>query len=112
VFELPHGACNAIVLPNALEFMLPGAIGKCIQIAQALGEPVEGLAPRAAAERAIAAIRQLMQDIGMPGGLAAYNVTPDPFPAIAEKAAASFMIALSPRRATAADIVAILTRSL
>ena len=60
--------------------------GKYAQIAQALGEPVAGLAPRAAAERAIAAIRQLMQDIGMPAGLAAYNVTPDPFPAIAEKA--------------------------
>ena len=112
VFELPHGACNAIVLPNALEFMLPGAVGKYVQIAQALGEPVEGLAPRAAAERAVAAIRQLMQDIGMPAGLATYNVTPDPFPAIAEKAAASFMIALSPRRATAADIVAILKQSL
>ncbi len=112
VFELPHGVCNAIVLPHALEFMLPGSIGKYIQIAQALGEPVGGLAPRAAAGRAIVAIRQLMDDIGVPRGLAAYNVTSDPFPAIAEKAAASFMIALSPRRAAAADIVEILRRSL
>jgi alcohol dehydrogenase len=112
VFEMPHGACNAIVLPYAMEFMLPGAVDKYARIATAMGESVVGLAPHAAAERAIVAVKQLMADIGVPKGLAAFHVTADAFPAIAEKAAASFMIALAPRRATAVDIQAILRQSL
>ena len=42
-FNLPHGAINAIILPHAMEFMLPGAVDKYAQIAVALGEPVDGL---------------------------------------------------------------------
>ncbi len=111
VTDMPHGVSNAIVLPHAMEFMLPGAIDKYVDIAAALGEEVEGLAPREAAELAVAAVKQLMDDIGVPCNLRTYGVKPDCFAFVAEKAAASFMVPLSPRRATAADIENILQRA-
>jgi alcohol dehydrogenase class IV len=109
--DMPHGVSNAIVLPHALEFLLPGALDKYAQIAAALGEPVAGLSRHEAAQRAVNAVRQLMDDIGVPCGLSAYKADPGIFPVVAEKAAASFMIPLSPRRASPADIVGILQRA-
>ena len=73
-FNLPHGAINAIILPHAMEFMLPGAIDKYAQIAAALGERAERLSKRAAAEKAVDAVKQLSQDVGLPAGLACFGI--------------------------------------
>lgn len=107
VYNLPHGASNAIVLPHAMRFMLPGAVGKYRDIAVALGERVDGLPERAAAELAIAAVERLSQDVGMPKGLSTYGVEEKDLPALAETIASSYMVSLSPRVAEAADILGI-----
>ena len=107
VYNFPHGASNAIVLPHALRFMLPGAISKYADIAQALGEDLEGLSERDAAELAVEAVEILAEDVGLPEGLAVYGAQEADLPKLSEVIAGSFMIPLSPRRATAADILAI-----
>jgi alcohol dehydrogenase len=106
-YNLPHGASNAIVLPHAMRFMLPGAVSKYVDIAVALGEQVEGLSEREAAELAIEAVEQLSEDVGLPEGLSVYGVKEEDLPALSKTIEGSFMVPLSPRVAAAADILEI-----
>ena len=111
-FNLPHGAINAIILPYAMEYMLPGAIDKYAQIATALGEPTAGLSRRAAAEKAVLAVKQLSQDVDLPPGLSYYGVKDDDLPPLSKTIAGSFMVPLAPRVANADEILAVCRASL
>lgn len=106
-YNLPHGAINAIVLPHAMRFMLPGAISKYVDIAMALGEVIEGLSERKAAEKAVQAVEQLSRDVDLPRGLSHYGVKAEDLPALSETIAGSFMVSLSPRVAKKEDILVI-----
>lgn len=107
VYNLPHGASNAIVLPHAMRFMLPGAVSRYVNIAMALGKKVDGLCQRDAAELAVEAVEQLAKDVNLPVSLSVYGVKAEDLPAISETIAGSFMVPLSPRVATADDILKI-----
>jgi alcohol dehydrogenase len=87
-----------------MRFLLPGAVAKYVDIAVALGETVDGLSERAAAELAVSAVGRLSQDVGLPEGLSFYGVQDEDLPALSETIAGSYMIPLSPRVANAADI--------
>ena len=111
-FNLPHGAINAIILPHAMEFMLPGAVDKYAQIAAALGEPVESLSMREAAEKAVLAVKQLSQDVGLPAGLSYYGVKDEDLLPLIKTIAGSFMVPLAPRVANPDEILAVCRASL
>jgi alcohol dehydrogenase len=111
-FNLPHGAINAIILPHAMQYMLPGAVEKFALIAAALGEQVDGLSSREAAERAVAAVKQLSQDVGLPPGWAYYGVKDEDFLPLSKTIAGSFMVPLAPRVANEDDILAVCRASL
>jgi len=68
-YDLPHGECNAILLPHVSAFNLIAKMDRFVKIAELMGENVSGLAPRDAAELAIKAIQKLSTDIGIPAGL-------------------------------------------
>ena len=68
-YDLPHGECNAILLPHVEKFNLIAKVDRFVKIAQLMGENTTGLAPRDAAELALVAIRKLSADIGIPAGL-------------------------------------------
>ena len=65
LYNIPHGIANAVLLPHVMKFNLVAAVERFGDIARAMGESVEGLSPRAAAERAILAVESLSQDIGI-----------------------------------------------
>ena len=50
--HLPHGRLIGLMLPHVLEWSAIGCPEKLARIAQALGENVDGLSPRAGASRA------------------------------------------------------------
>ncbi len=68
-YDLPHGECNAILLPHVEEYNLISNYAKFAKIAELLGECTCGLTEREAAVKCIAAIRQLSADIGIPAGI-------------------------------------------
>ncbi|MGD8837540.1 MAG: iron-containing alcohol dehydrogenase [Desulfobacteraceae bacterium] len=70
-YDLPHGECNAILLPHVCQFNLIAKVERFAGIARLMGENVDGLSIRDAADIAIEAIRQLSADIGIPEGLVA-----------------------------------------
>jgi len=66
LYGIPHGIANAVLLPHVMRYNLVAATQRFADIALALGEPTRNLSVRAAAERAIAAVESLSQDIGIP----------------------------------------------
>ena len=69
--NLPHGVCNAILLPHVCEYNLISSRRRFGRIAKLLGERVDGLSPTDASQAAIKAIRILSKDVGIPEGLIA-----------------------------------------
>jgi len=104
LYNASHGASNAIVLPHAMRFMLPGAVSKYVDIAVALGEEVEGLSERAAADKAVDAVVQLSEDVGLPKGLSEIGVKEEDLEDVAKTVADNFQNSLSPRKASAEEI--------
>ncbi len=68
-YDLPHGECNAILLPHVCRFNLIAKMDRFAKIARLMGENVEGLSTRDAADLAIEAIQKLSADIRIPAGL-------------------------------------------
>ncbi len=106
-FDIPHGVANAILLPYVMAWNLVACYDTYPQIAQALGERVDGLAPRAAAEAAVDAVRRLSHDVGIPERLRDQGVTREGIPRLADDAMKSGNILVNPRATTRADIVAL-----
>lgn len=70
-YNLPHGECNAILLPHVSEYNLIAARRRFGRIAKLLGERVDHLSANDASHKAIEAIRTLSKDVGIPEGLVA-----------------------------------------
>ena len=70
-YDLPHGECNAILLPYVCEYNRISSRRRFGRIAQLLGERTEGLNSDATSRLAISAIRTLSKDVGIPEGLIA-----------------------------------------
>jgi alcohol dehydrogenase len=68
-YDLPHGECNAILLPHVERANLNAKLERFVDMAKFLGENVEGMSLRAGAEKALDAIKQLSTDVGIPSGL-------------------------------------------
>jgi alcohol dehydrogenase len=106
-YNLPHGVCNAILLPVVCEFNLIAAAKRLGDVAVALGEDIDGLAPVDAAAKAIAAIRKLSKAIGIPSGLKELGVKEADLPTMAENAQRDACRLTNPRTATLEQVVGI-----
>ncbi len=82
-FDVSHGVANAILLPLVMRFNLIARLEKFGQVAQALGEKVEGLSAVDAGEKAVEAISRLSADIGIPGRLSEVKVKEEGIPQLA-----------------------------
>ncbi|CAG0984745.1 alcohol dehydrogenase [Geobacteraceae bacterium] len=106
-YNLPHGVCNAILLPAVCEFNTIACPKRFADIAVALGEDISGLAPMDAAAKAIAAIRKLSAAIGIPAGLKELNVKEEDLKVMAENAKKDACQLTNPRKATLDQVVGI-----
>ncbi len=84
-FHAPHGVTNAVLLPPAIEFNIPGAPERFANIARLLGENIEELSVIEAAKKSINAITRLSKEIGIPYGLESppFNVKEEDIPRLA-----------------------------
>ncbi len=99
-YDLPHGVCNAILLPVVSEFNSSAAANKFARAAVALGA-------KAKASKCIKAIRDLSASVGIPSGLAGLGVNADDFPTLADNAMKDACMLTNPRKATRDDIIEI-----
>lgn len=106
-YDLPHGVCNAVLLPHVQAYNKQVAARRLGDIARAMGEDVDGLDNDAAAERCLAAIRKLSADIGIPSGLTQLGVQAKDFPTLTANALKDACGATNPVQASPEDITAI-----
>ena len=107
LYNLPHGVCNAILLPHVEKFNLMANPKRFADIAAALGENIDGLSVRDAADAAISAIEKLSRDIGIPAGLTELGVKEEDIKLMAENAMKDACSLTNPRIATLEDVMQI-----
>jgi len=108
--RLPHGLANALVLPYVMEFNLPGNLEGYADIAIAMGES-PGDTLRETALKSIRAVKELIEDIGLPRSLKAVGVRKEDFDRIAQEAMKSGNLAVNPRVCKKEDLISILEAS-
>lgn len=111
-YNLPHGVCNAVLLPHVSRFNLIGNLERFGDIAEALGENVQGLSAREAAERALAAISTLSKDVNIPSGLTELGVKEEDLKLMAGNAMKDACSLTNPRLATLEDVIQIYKNAL
>ena len=86
LYDTPHGVANAIILPTVMEYNAPATGEKYREIARAMGvEGVDAMTLDEARSAAIAAVKQLSLDVGIPADLKDI-VKPEDIPFLAQSA--------------------------
>ena len=111
-YDLPHGVCNALLLPHVEAFNASVAAGRLADVAAAMGEDVAALDAAAAAECCVAAIRRLAADIDIPARLSELGVQEADIPLLAANALKDACGLTNPRPASQAEIEAIFRQAL
>ncbi|APR04035.1 L-threonine dehydrogenase [Thauera chlorobenzoica] len=106
-YDLPHGVCNAVLLPHVEAFNAPVAAARLAEVARAMGAELGGLDEAAGAERCLAEIRRLAADVGIPAGLTQLGVKAGDIPTLAANALKDACGLTNPRPASQAEIEAI-----
>ena len=111
-YNLPHGVCNAVLLPHVCEFNLIACQDRYAKIAELMGVNTDGFTETEAAFAAIDAIRELSSSIGIPSGLNELGVKTEDLAIMAENAQKDACMLTNPRKATHAQVVEIFKAAL
>lgn len=106
-FGVPHGVANSILLPHGMEFNRQVAASRLAEIAPALGVDTRDMTEDGAADAAIATVRQLAADCGLPLRLSQAGVAREGFVLMAGDAIGDAMMISNPRPASEEEIVAL-----
>lgn len=107
MYDLPHGVCNAILLPHVEKFNLIACMDRFADIAEAMGVVTDGLSVQEAAEEAIEAIRVLSKSVGIPENLRALGVKEEDLAEMAGNAKKDACQLTNPRTATLEEVIEI-----
>ncbi|GMQ49445.1 iron-containing alcohol dehydrogenase [Vibrio sp. 10N] len=110
--NLPHGVCNAILLPLVCEFNRPYRIEKFAKLAVALGCNTDGMSEEQASIEAVKSIRELSSRVGIPAGFGQLGVTEDDVKVWVDSALADPCAGGNPVSMTPDDVLALYMKSL
>ena len=102
--NLPHGVCNAILLPIIENFNRPNAMPRFARVAQAMGVDTRGMSDDAASQAAINVIRDLSARVGIPSGFSQFGVTKADIEGWLDKALADPCAPCNPRTASRDEV--------
>ncbi|WP_428772427.1 L-threonine dehydrogenase [Vibrio sp.] len=111
-YDLPHGVCNAVLLPHVQQYNAHVAPERLADVARAMGVNTTGMSNEQAANAGLDAIRQLSKDVNIPAGLKDLGVKSDDFDVLAENALKDACGFTNPKQATHEEIVGILAAAL
>jgi alcohol dehydrogenase len=107
-FGVGHGLANTILLAPVMAFNLPGALEKFADVAEAMGECIDGLPLREAAYLAVDAVEALIEDCGITSSIRDFGVKEDDFPSLADVAmTVARPLENNPRKMTKEEMIAI-----
>ncbi|WP_286946430.1 iron-containing alcohol dehydrogenase [Acetobacterium sp. UBA5834] len=106
-YDLPHGVCNAILLPYVTAFNADVVGDRLKDVAQAMGVDTSRREPKEINIMAIDAIKKLSKDVGIPAGLKEIGVKEEDFSELADLALADICTGGNPKCPTKEDVIAI-----
>ncbi len=107
LLDIPHGLCNAILLPHVIRFNAETAPERYLAVAEALGlQPMPGHA-RDTAELVAETVQLFADKLGVPHGLAAVGVCAEDIEKFAPNALLDAYITTNPRPVSEDDVRAI-----
>ena len=106
-YDLPHGVCNAILLPYVVAFNADAVGDRLKEVAQAMGVDTSRREPKEISIMAIDAIKKLSKDVGIPAGLKEIGVKEADFSELADLALADICTGGNPKCPTKEDVIAI-----
>lgn len=106
-YDLPHGVCNAVLLPHVQEFNSKVAAARLRDCAQAMHIDVSAMSDEQGAKACIDAIRKLARQVNIPAGLRDLNVKEEDIPVLATNALKDACGFTNPIQATHEEIMAI-----
>ncbi|WP_067587695.1 L-threonine dehydrogenase [Endozoicomonas ascidiicola] len=106
-YDLPHGVCNAVLLPHVQSYNAQVCPERLTGVAKALGADVTDMSAEEGAAKAIELIKALSARIEIPAGLTVLGVKEEDFPTLTENALKDACGFTNPKQATAEEITAI-----
>lgn len=106
-YNLPHGVCNAVLLPHVEAFNAEKCGDKFRDIAEALGVDTTNMSVVEANAAAIDAIKQLSQDVGIPSGLKELGVRAKDIEIMSKNALLDVCTGGNPKQVTLEDTIKI-----
>ena len=104
MYGLPHGVCNAVLLPHVMAFNIKCRSKRLSDVAYFLGCHVRSLEHDEASVEGIKRICKLLTEVGMPTSLGELGVREQDIPAMAANAMRDACALTNPCRGTQADI--------
>lgn len=111
-YDLPHGVCNAILLPHVVKYNAQAAAERLKDVAQAMEINTVGMSSDVAANAVIEAIKALAASVGIPSGLGELGVKEEDFGTLATNALKDACAATNPIQGTHEDVVSIFRQAM
>ncbi|WP_415345787.1 L-threonine dehydrogenase [Clostridium perfringens] len=111
-YNLPHGVCNAILLPHVQEYNKATSASRLAKIAKIMGGNIEGLTDEQGADLCIDMIKSLSQTIGIPEGLGVLGVKESDFENLATNALNDACSLTNPRKGNLEEVIAIFKKAM
>ncbi|MGF1729723.1 L-threonine dehydrogenase [Photobacterium kasasachensis] len=111
-YDLPHGVCNAVLLPHVQRYNAQVCPERLLDVAKAMGVKVEGMTAEQGAEAALEAIQVLSKDVGIPAGLTELGAKAEDIAVLADNALKDACGFTNPKQATHEEISAIYTAAM
>ncbi|MDZ4992143.1 L-threonine dehydrogenase [Clostridium perfringens] len=111
-YNLPHGVCNAILLPHVQEYNKAISAARLAKIAKIMGGNIEGLTDEQGADLCIDMIKSLSQTVGIPEGLGVLGVKESDFETLATNALNDACALTNPRQGNLDEVIAIFKKAM
>lgn len=105
IYDLPHGVCNAVLLPHVMKYNKDYCISKYARVAKAMG--LEFKTDEEGADMAVEAVQKLAVDVKLPL-FADLNVKLEDFDVLAEKSSINISTESNPRPMAKEDYLNVL----
>lgn len=106
-YDLPHGVCNAILLPHVQSFNKKVAGKRLRELAEAIGGDITNLNDDEGADLFLDIIKKLSTSVNIPTGLRDLNVKEEDFPILADNALKDACSLTNPIQGTKEEVIQI-----
>ncbi|MGL4673265.1 MAG: L-threonine dehydrogenase, partial [Wohlfahrtiimonas sp.] len=106
-YDLPHGVCNAVLLPHVQEYNAKTSANRLKDLAACFEIDTRKMTDTEGAAAFIKAIRELSKDVGIPAGLKDLGAKEKDFGTLAGNALKDACSFTNPRKGDEAEVIAI-----